>query len=359
MFKRDKWLTLTLQCGYDRYSVPIFKACGRNKSIPLFKTLLSSFCSNDCKFCALRCGRRTRRERWEPEEFARVAFRLWKMGKIKGVFLSSSVEKDPDHTVEKEIEAIEFLRKLGFKEYVHLRLMPGVSRDLIKRGVEIADRVGINLEMPGKNYYDNMKLYLSFREDVVKRLKWVAKEVEKAQKEGKCKAGVDTQFIVGASDETDEEIIKMSDWLYYELKARRVYYSAFEPIKDTPLEKKEPENPWREYRLYQASFLLRDYSFKADDFIFDENGMLNLKEDPKLTIAKEIKLKVDINEADFHELIRVPGIGLKTAKMIIKKRPIKNLSLLRSLGVNLRRAAPFIELENFQDSLKRYFNIKI
>lgn len=355
MFKRQKWFSLTIQCGYEKHTIPIFKACAGSRFVPLFKTLLSSFCTNDCKFCALRRGRKTYRERWEPLEFARIALKLWKMGKIEGVFLSSSVERDPDYTVEKQIQAIEILRRMGFSSYVQLRLMPGTSRELMKRAVEIADRVGINVELPSKEHYEDVKLYLSFVQDVVRRLKWLSDEVKKAQKEGKCKGGLNSQMIVGASDETDREIIRMSDWLLNELKARRVYYSRFEPIKNTPLENRKPENPWREYRLYQASFLLRDYGFRAKDFVFDEKDRLDLNHDPKFVIAREKELLVNINEAEFEELIRVPGIGLKTARKILEKRPIRSEKLLKSLGVDLKKAIPFIEFNSQHSRLSAYF----
>jgi predicted DNA-binding helix-hairpin-helix protein len=279
------------------------------------------------------------------------------MKKIEGVFLSSSVEKDPDNTVEKEIEAIELLRRMGFKEYIHIKMMPGTSRELIRRATEISDRIGINIEMPSKEHYEDMKLYLTFVQDVLRRLRWISKEVEKVQKEGGCKAGLDSQMVVGASDETDKEIIEVSDWLFNKLNAQRVYYSSFDPIKNTPLENKEPETPWREYRLYQSSFLLRDYGFEAKDFVFDDKDRLNLNQDPKFLIAKEKELIVDINEAEFNELIKVPGIGLKTAQNIINNRPIKDISKLKSLGIILKKANPFIEINNiYQTTLSKWIN---
>jgi len=116
--------------------------------------------------------------------------------------------------------------------------MPGTDRELIKQSVELADRVGINIEFPTPSHYDDMKLFLDFRQDLTRRLRWLSHEITKAQKEGKCKAGLDSQMVVGASDETDREILQVSDWFYHRLKARRVYYSSFEPIKGTPLEKK-------------------------------------------------------------------------------------------------------------------------
>jgi len=357
MFKRQKWFNLTVACGYEKHTIPIFRTCAGSRTVPLFKTLLTSFCKNDCKFCAFRCERRTVRNKWKPIEFAKIAYKLWKMRKIEGVFLSSSVERDPDYTVEREIQAIEILRKIGFTNYVHLRLMPSVSRDLIKRAVDIADRVGINMELPSKEHYEDMKLYLTFKQDIIRRLRWLSEEVEKAQNEGKCKDGLNSQMIVGASDETDKEIIEMSDWLYYKLQARRVYYSKFEPIKDTPLEGKKPENPWREYRLYQASFLLRDYGFHSRDFIFNDNDRLNLRQDPKFLIAKKQDLKVNINDAEFEDLIRVPGIGLKSAQKIIENRPIRNVSILKNLGVFVKKAVPFIEINGLhQTKISNWIN---
>lgn len=358
MFKRRKWFNLTVQCDYEKHTIPIFRAsCGGNRTVPLFKTLLSSKCRNNCKFCGLRCERRVSRDSWKPDEFAKIAMKLWKMRKIKGVFLSSSVERDPNYTVEKQIQAIDTLRRMGFKEYVHLRIMPGTNRELIKRAAELSDRIGINIELPSKEHYEDMKLYLNFVQDIIRRLKWISKEVQKLQKQGKCQAGLNSQMVVGASDETDKEIIKISGWIYQKLKARRVYYSRFKPVKNTPLENKEPENPWREYRLYQASFLLRDYSFKNRDFVFNDDDRLDLKEDPKFSIAKENDLVVNINNAEFGELIKVPGIGLKTAQKIINVRPIKNVDTLKSTGVILKRATPFIEINGIhQTRLSKWIN---
>jgi len=357
VFKRQKWFNLTVSCGYDQHTIPIFRACAGSRTVPLFKTLLSSYCSNDCKFCAFRCERRTARDRWKPIEFARIAYKLWKMRKIEGVFLSSSVERDPDFTVERQIQAIELLRRTGFDDYVHIRIMPGTSRDLIKRAAEISDRIGVNVEMPTKEHYNDMKLYLAFVQDVKRRLRWTAKEVERLQKQDKCKAGLDSQLIVGVSDETDKEIIEISDWLYHELKAQRVYFKAFEPVKHTPLENKEPEDPWREYRLYQSSFLLRDYGFEASDFVFNENDRLILKQDPKFLIAKKQDLMVDVNDAKFEELIKVPGIGLKTAQKIIENRPVKDIIRLKSFGIIMKRAAPFIEVSGvYQSKLSKWIN---
>lgn len=345
-YKREKWARLVLDSGLDRHTVPIFYACARSKKVPLLKTLMSSFCSNNCKFCAFRCERKIEREKWRPEELAKVTLELWKIGKIQGLFLSSSVEKDPDNMVEKEIETVKILRSLNFTAYTHLRLMPGTNKELIRQAVELADRVGINIEFPRAGYYDDMKIFLDFKQDIIKRLKFLAREVKKAQREAKCKAGLDTQLIVGASNETDKEILEVSEWLYNDLSARRVYFSAFEPVKNTPLENQKPENKLREYRLYQSSFLIQKYGFKARDFILNEFDKLPLNQDPKFLIASRNEIEIDVNEANFEELIKVPGIGIETAKRIVEQgnSGIKfDMERLKKIGVIVKRALPFIK----------------
>lgn len=189
-------------------------------------------------------------------------------------------------------------------------------------------------------YYNDMKIFLDFKQDIIRRLKWISREVSKAQKNGKCKAGFDSQMIVGASNEIDKEILEISEWLYNKLNARRVYYSAFEAIKNTPLENKKSESKWREYRLYQCSFLIQKYKFLAKDFVLDD-GMLDLEQDPKTAIAIKNELLVDISNASFKDLIKVPGIGIKTAKAVTENRPVKNLDQIREFGV-MKRALPFI-----------------
>jgi predicted DNA-binding helix-hairpin-helix protein len=320
--------------------------------------MFSSHCRNDCKFCAFRAERRTRRESWQPEELAKVTIHVQKKGWIRGLFLSSSVHGDPDKVVESELETVRILRSKGFTSYVHLRLMPGVSTELIKHATEISDRVGINIEFPRAEHYNDMKIFLDFRQDIVRRLKIVSREVERAQKNGNCKAGLDSQMVIGASNETDKDILKVSDWLYHRLKARRVYYSSFHPIQNTPLEKQPAENRWREYRLYQSSFLIQKYNFHSKDFVLDSSDKLPLNIDPKVLIAKKLELHVDVNTVKFGELIKVPGIGVDTAKKIICERnagiKFKNLGQLKKTGVILKRALPFIKNPTGQKTLSQF-----
>jgi predicted DNA-binding helix-hairpin-helix protein len=358
MYKSEKFRFLTTVVGDDKYTVPIYEAAARSKCVPLLKTMFSSHCRNDCKFCAFRAERRARRENWQPEELAKVTMHVQKKGWIRGLFLSSSVHGDPDKVVENELETVRILRSKGFSSYIHLRLMPGVSTELIKQAAEISDRIGINIEFPRAEHYNDMKIFLDFRQDIIKRLKIVSREVEKAQKNGKCRAGLDSQMVVGASNETDKDILKVSDWLYHRLKARRVYYSSFRPVSNTPLEKQPAENRWREYRLYQSSFLIQKYKFHSKDFVLDSNNKLPLNVDPKVLIAKRLELHVDINTAEFNEIIKVPGIGIDTANKIIFERNsgtnFKKLDQLKNLGVILKRALPFIKIPTEQKTLYQF-----
>jgi predicted DNA-binding helix-hairpin-helix protein len=225
----------------------------------------------------------------------------------------------------------------------------------MKRAVESCDRVGINIEFPLPCYYDEMKIYLDFKQDVLRKLRQLARCVVKAKKEGKCKAGLDTQFIVGAVEESDKEIIKVTEWLYKDLHASRVYYSAFQPVHGTPLEGRLAESKLREYRLYQSSFLIQRYGFHLKDFIFDDRDRLPLSWDPKVLSARQKELLVNLEDATLQEMLRVPGIGIVTAQRLIKLREERKLTTLelKRAGV-LRRALPFIELKGYQTTLMNF-----
>ena len=278
-----------------------------------------------------------------------------------GLFLSSSVFKDPDYITEKQLEVLRSLRNMGYTGYIHLRLMPGVSQHLIPEAIELADRVGVNLEAPNKEVFDELCPDKGgFNEAILKRLEWITDEVQrvkraaKGSKFGFAKAGIDTQMIVGAVDDNDWQHLKTTYWLYNKLGLKRVYYSGFEPLSQTPLERQAPCSPSREYRLYQSSFLIRDYGFKAESFaqIVDDEGFLP-NVDPKLVFAKMNPdiFPVDLNTAAYYEIVRIPHIGPITARKIIKAR--KNIkiryttNLERIIGANLtRRVSQYVELKD-------------
>lgn len=301
----------------------MYLASAQSRAFPMVKVLLSSFCTNSCKYCALRCGRRVVRTRWNPEELVNVTLTLWCEGRVQGLFLSSSVDGDPDFVVLKEIEVAERLRQLGFTGYIHLRLMPGCSRHLVERAAQVADRIGVNLEAVSSEFFSELCPDKGdYVNDVLTRLKWCSEEANEVfSRFGGCRSGVDTQFVVGALGENDSEYIKLAYKLLKDLKLRRVYFSGFEPIKDTPLEKVAPCPSSREYALYQASYLLKDYGFKPKDLeaLLDDNGFLPRNENLKLAYAAVNRdfYPVDLGTATYHDLLKVPGIGPRTARAIL------------------------------------------
>lgn len=287
--------------------------------------------------------------------------RLWMERKIRGLFISSSVFKDPDFITEKQLSVLRVLRNLGYTGYIHIRLMPGVNRHYIREAVELADRVGVNLEAPNAELFSDLCPDKGgFKEAIMKRLEWVIDEVQRAEKTRKesafgfGKAGIDTQVIVGAVEDNDMQYLEVSNWLYNKLGLNRIYYSGFEPVEHTPLEDRPSCPPSREYRLYQSSFLLRDYGFRIEDLaqVVDEKGFLpNI--DPKLAFAMKNPdlFPIDLNEAGYYEIVKIPGVGPQTARKILSARDemrIRYISdLEKILGSNLARTvAPYVDLRD-------------
>jgi len=298
---------------------------------------------------------------WETRKLAEVTKHLWRKRKICGLFLSSSVSKDPDDVTELQLEVLRTLRGMGYTGYIHLRLMPGVSYHHVKEAVELADRVGVNLEAPNKDVFDELCPNKGgFKEAVLKRLGWIVDRVQQSKREdaglkfGYGRAGVDTQMIVGAVDDNDWQYLQVTEWLYKKHSLKRVYYSGFEPIAQTPLEKRVACSPSREHHLYQSSFLIRDYGFKAVSFapVVDDEGFLP-NADPKLALAKaNIDIfPMDLNTSTYFEMIRIPRVGPVTAKRILHARnsfKIKcSADLERVVGANLaRKISPYVDLKD-------------
>ena len=351
MLSGHKWRLLVLASRWDRCYVPIYEAAGRGRPVRLLKTLMTNACGNSCLYCALRCFSAETRASWRPEKLARVALRLWREKRIDGVFLSSSLPGDPDKVMELQLAAARELRSLGFTGYLHLRLMPGVSRHLVAEAAELADRIGVNLEAPSADVFEEICPDKgSFREDILKRMEWAKEEAERAAREagsrpyGAYRAGLDTQMVVGAVEDSDLDFLSTTEWLFKQLGLRRVYFSPFEPLKGTPLEGREPCPRSRVLRLYQASFLLRDYGISSAELgeLVGPDGRLPDR-DPKVALAElqADRFPLDPNSASFWELVRVPGIGPVAAKRILalraRGREIRDVwDLARIIG--LRRA---------------------
>jgi predicted DNA-binding helix-hairpin-helix protein len=324
------------------------------RSIKLLKTLLTSACERDCYYCPFRAGRDFRRATFKPDEFASLFINLHRAGVAEGIFLSSGIAAGGIRTQDKLLDTADILRhKLGFRGYIHLKIMPGAEKAQVERAMQLADRVSINLEAPNTERLTRLAPHKVFMEELLQPLKWVD-EIRRSQPaykgwNGRWPSTV-TQFVAGGADESDLELLTTTSWLHRNVHLGRAYFSAFSPIRDTPLENKTPTDPLREHRLYQASFLLRDYGFDLEELPFSGDGNLPLPTDPKLAWAQAnlSEHPLEINRAERSELLRVPGIGPKGANAILRARRIsklRDLSMLKRLGVIAERAAPFLLLD--------------
>ncbi len=324
------------------------------KKIKLLKTLLTSACERDCYYCPFRAGRDFRRATFKPEEFALLFIQLHQAGAVEGIFLSSGVAGGGQRTQDKILDTAEILRrKLDYRGYMHLMSMPGAEPAQVERTMQLADRVSVNLEAPNTERLSRLAPHKQFIDELIAPLKLV-EHIRRTQPPSKAWAGhwpsTTTQFVVGGADESDLELLKTTAWLNQNVALKRAYFSAFSPVRDTPLENKEATDPLREHRLYQASFLLRDYGFELEDMPFSLHGDLPLQTDPKLAWAQQnlAESPIDIERADRRELMRIPGIGPRTANALLgvrRQQRIRDLSQLKKLGVPTARAAPFVLLD--------------
>ena len=238
------------------------------QSIQLLKTLLTSACERDCYYCPFRAGRDFQRATFKPEEFASLFMNLHRAGAAEGIFLSSGVAGGGVRTQDGLLDTADILRhKLGFRGYIHLKIMPGADKAQVERAMQLANRVSVNLEAPNTERLARLAPHKTFLDELLQPLKWVD-EIRRAQPaykgwNGRWPSTV-TQYVVGGSDESDLELLTTTQWLHKNVRLKRAYFSAFSPIRDTPLENKAPTDPLREHRLYQASFLLRDYGFDLE-----------------------------------------------------------------------------------------------
>ena len=319
--------------------------------IKLLKTLLTSACEQDCYYCPFRAGRDFRRFTFQPEEFARLFVMLTQKGITEGIFLSSGVTGGGIRTQDKLLDTAEILRhKLGFRGYIHLKVMPGAERSQVERAMQLADRVSINLEAPNTERLARLAPHKQFIGELLQPLKWMD-EIRRTQPayrgwQGHWPSSV-TQFVAGGAGESDLELLSATQYLYRHLGLKRTYYSRFNPIPDTPLENEPPTLPIREHRLYQASFLLKDYGFELEELPFEADGSLPVQSDPKLAWAQRnlVEQPIEINRADRHMLLRIPGIGQRGAETILRVRRqarINDITSLNKLGIITERAAPFL-----------------
>jgi predicted DNA-binding helix-hairpin-helix protein len=325
--------------------------------VGILKVLQTNVCKNHCTYCSFSSDRDgVMRTGFTPDELAKAFIQLVYKTKVHGIFISSGVGVRADTTMEKMIQTAEILRNTyHFGGYIHLKILPGASYHLIESAARYANRLSVNLEAPGKDHLKLIAPDKDMRSDLITPMKWTGDII----KSGAGANSQTTQFVVGASDETDCDILKTVDWIYRELFVFRAYFSSYQPV-DNETAISIPETALlREHRLYQCDFLLRAYGFRLNDLVFTRDGNIPLDVDPKTAYAAmhpEL-FPVDINHADKQHLLRVPGIGPLSAQRIIAQRrsaPFHQVEELKTAGVITGSASPYIVFSGKRDTLSAY-----
>ncbi|MDF2569887.1 MAG: hypothetical protein K0R55_1491 [Sporomusa sp.] len=331
-----------------------FSADGR--CISLLKVLMTNVCTYDCKYCVNRKSNDTQRASFTPRELAELTINFYRRNYIEGLFLSSGVLKNPDYTCEQMIEALRILREeYRFSGYIHAKAIPGADSALITRLGMLADRMSVNIELPSQNSLqllapDKSKLSIFTPMGYIQnRIQENSRDIVKYRHAPKfAPAGQSTQMIIGATPDTDFQILNLTEGLYRKYKLKRVFFSAYMPVSEDSLLPTLDTKPalWREHRLYQADWLLRFYGFNANELLDQEHQNFNPYLDPKCNWALNHMdfFPLDVNRAPYHNLLRVPGIGVTSANRILAARRTTSLNFdgLKNLGVVLKRAQYFI-----------------
>ena len=315
------------------------------RCVSLLKVLMTNECEKDCSYCPNRAQRDVPRTAFAPEELSKLFIEMYERNYVEGLFLSSGVRHGTTNSIEDMVKTIEILRlRYRFGGYIHLKILPGTSEQYIMQAARLADRVSLNLEAPNSKRLKVLSRSKDYDKDLLAPLENIARIVE--QNPGTTHT---TQFIVGAAQESDKELLTTVNDLYSSYNLKRAYFSAFSPVYDTPLENVAPAPKMRESRLYQSDFLMRFYDFKFKDFIFDGKDNLDLTLDPKLMYAVRNPqlFPVEINRASFEQLLRVPGIGPKSARKILevsRQYRITSPMELKNMGISLKRCQKFITI---------------
>ncbi len=325
------------------------------RCISLLKILFTNYCIYDCVYCVNRVSNDRPRVSFTPAEIAELTINFYRRNYIEGLFLSSAVLKSPDYTMELLLQTVKKLREEErFNGYIHLKAIPGADYSLITRAGLYADRMSVNIELPSKR---SLHLLAPQKEpaQIINPMKHIKAGIKSNSEERKrfsktprfVPAGQSTQLIIGASPEPDYHILRLSEGLYNNFNLRRIYYSAYVPVGDNPNLPQLKRPPLlREHRLYQADWLLRFYGFKADELLDQRNPNFNTHLDPKANWAlNHLELfPVEINQADYQVLLRVPGIGVKSAQRILAARRTGKITYfdLKKFGTALKRARYFI-----------------
>jgi predicted DNA-binding helix-hairpin-helix protein len=326
----------------------------------LFKTLISNHCSSDCKYCPLNSNSDVPRCSLDCNELAETFLDYYRQGEVFGIFLSSGIIGNADRTMEKLIACAEILRyKHNFKGYIHLKILPGSSPAAIEKAVSLSTAVSLNIETPGKQFLQKLSSKKDFLKDIVEPMKFISNLTKQSRRRVKQT----TQFIVGAADESDRQIVDYTQALYERIGISRVYFSAYQAnISDPQAKKLSPEQSFiREHRLYQVDFLFRKYGFNSSDIIYDSSGLLSVESDPKELWAKSHPefFPVNVNTATRYSLLRVPGLGPTTVEKILQMRKLTKIGSIDDIGkvdARLLKASKYLEFAGCVKNKAYLFN---
>jgi len=325
------------------------------RCISLFKILLTNMCTYDCAYCINRVSNDLPRALFTPEEIAELTVQLYRRNYIEGLFLSSAIYRNPDYTMELIFRTVTILRKkYRFNGYIHAKAMPGADPVLIRKTGFLADRMSANIELPSEKSLTLLapqkkkgaifKAMINIKSNI---LDCRERDYSPGRERGFVPAGQSTQLVIGASPESDYTILNLSEALYRSFSLKRVYYSAYVPVTASDARLPVAEPPLRrEHRLYQADWLLRFYGFNAGELLSEKNQNFDPELDPKSqwALSNMYLFPVEINKADYAMLLRVPGIGMRSAQRIMKSRTVRSLTFdeLQRTGVVLKRARFFV-----------------
>lgn len=329
---------------------------GDGRCISLLKVLLTNSCRYDCKYCVNRRSNDVPRAVFLPRELADLTIQFYRRNYIEGLFLSSGILKNPDYTTEQMIETLRILRReYRFSGYIHAKAIPGADSVLLERLGMLADRMSVNIEMPSKESLRQLAPDKT-KDSILKPMGYMKERIAESSADlVKYKAaprfvpaGQSTQMIVGATGESDLQIIRLSEGLYRQYGLKRVFFSAYVPVAEHKLLPALDTEPplWREHRLYQADWLMRFYGFRAAELLDEAHPSFHPYVDPKCYWALRHTecFPLEVNRASYEMLLRVPGIGVKSARRIVIARRMGALGFddLKKLGVVLKRARYFI-----------------
>jgi predicted DNA-binding helix-hairpin-helix protein len=323
-------------------------------STQIMRVMQTNACSLSCGYCPTFCGGKVRRTALAPEEVATTFMEAYRKRLAQGLFLTSGVPGKPARAVDRMLDAVEILRRReGYHGYVHVKLLPGAEPAQVEQAARLANRISINLEAPGDSYVRTLAKEKNFSGDLLPKLEQAGRLLREARRNpspnGPRPAGTTTQFVVGAAGERDQEILALVARLEREELLHHAHFSAFQPVVGTPMEGMPPAPAMREFRLYQAEHLMRDYGFRFEELVFQSDGNLSLDYDPKTAWALRYPelFPLDVRSAPRELLLRVPGIGPRAALTLVQERRrsvIRGPEDLRCLGVDTRRAGYFLAL---------------